>query len=172
MKDLYKKIVQTFDKEEIKQLYLDKNIPPVEFIDLYAEQDVIPEWFEAHHYPALLFGWSVNHSVTPAVADITIHLCYEQLHDTSNLGTNTELALKFFEFIEITDNILKKIETKHTGKLNLVTEENKIAETVVDTYTLRYQCSYTKTKASQNENLRGKIDDISIKKGLFSKLLD
>lgn len=61
----------------------------------------------------------------------------------SNLGTNTDLALKFLDFIEITDKVLKSIETPNTGKLYLLNEQNKIDETITDTYLLNYQCNYT-----------------------------
>lgn len=74
---------------------------------------------------------------------LTFYLCYEQLHDMSNLGTNTDLALKFLDFIEITDKVLKSIETPNTGKLYLLNEQNKIDETITDTYLLNYQCNYT-----------------------------
>lgn len=173
MKTFYKKILETFEQESTKDLYRKNGLTPIQFVDIYAEQDLIPEWFEAHHYPALLVGWSINYQPDGAVANLTFHLCYEQLHDTSNLGINTDLALKFLDFIEITDKVLKGIETPNTGKLYLQSEQNKIDETVTDVYLLNYQCSYLgKKQTPQKDYLQGEYDDFSVKKGLFSQLLD
>ena len=138
---------------------------------MYAEQDLIPEWFEVHHYPALLLSWDISYSNDTAVANIIFYICYEQLHDTSNLGTNTEMALKFLDFIELTDEILKNVISKNTGKLELVSENHKRDETVVDVYILNYQCSYS-GKLNTLKYLQGNVDDLTIKKGLFSKVLD
>lgn len=171
MKLFYKKLTETFEKEEIKDLYRTKGLTPVQFIDLYAEQDLIPEWFEVHHYPALLVSWDINYSNDTAVANIIFYICYEQLHDTSNLGTNTEMALKFLDFIELTDEILKNVISKNTGKLELVSENYKRDETVVDVYILNYQCSYS-GKLNTLQYLQGNVDELNIKKGLFSKVLD
>ena len=143
MKTFYKKLLETFEKESTKDLYRKNGLMPIQFVDIYAEQDLIPEWFEAHHYPALLVSWNINHQTDVAMANITFHLCYKQLHDTSNLGTNTDLALKFLDFIEITDKVLKGIESPNTGKLYLLNKQNKIDETITDTYLLNYQCNYT-----------------------------
>lgn len=173
MKTFYKKLLETFEQESTKDLYRKNGLMPIQFVDIYAEQDLIPEWFEAHHYPALLVSWNINYQADGAVANLTFHLCYEQLHDTSNLGTNTDLALKFLDFIEITDKVLKGIESPNTGKLYLLNEQNKIDETITDTYLLNYQCNYTgKQQTPQKNYLQGEYDDISVKTGLFTKLLD
>lgn len=173
MKAFYKKLLETFNKEEIKDLYRTKELTPVQFIDIYAEQDLIPEWFEAHQYPALLVSWNIHYTESEAVAHLTFSICYEQLHDTSSLGQNTDLALKFLDFVEITDKVLKSIETPNTGKLYLQSEQNKIDETVTDVYLLNYQCNYTgKKQTLQKEYLQGDYEDISVKTGLYSQLLD
>ena len=81
MKLFYKKLTETFEKEEIKDLYRKKGLIPVQFIDLYAEQDLIPEWFEVHHYPALLVSWDISYSNDTAVANIIFYICYNKLID-------------------------------------------------------------------------------------------
>lgn len=173
MKVFYKKLLETFSKEETKDRYRTKGLTPVQFIDIYAEQDIIPEWFETHHYPALLVSWNIDYSADVATANLTFYICYEQLHDTSSLGKNTDTALKFLDFVEITDQILKEIETPTTGKLYLLSEQNKIEETVVDVYLLSYQCHYTgKQNTLQKDYLQGNYEDISTKMGLFSKMLE
>lgn len=173
MKLFYNKLIATFKKEETKDRYRTEGIKPPQFIDLYAGQDVIPEKFEAMNYPALLLDWVIDYKAVPPVATLNFHLCYEQLRDTSNLGKNTDEALKFIDFISITDEVLKTIETEHTGKLNLASEGNKLDDTVVDVYDLSYQCSYSgKLVAPQTGYLKGQIENLTQRQGLYAKLLD
>lgn len=173
MKLFYNKLIATFKKEETKDRYRTAGIKPPQFIDLYAGQDVIPEKFEAMNYPALLLDWVIDYKAVPPVATLNFHLCYEQLRDTSNLGRNTDEALKFIDFIEITDEVLKTIETEHTGKLNLVSEGNKLDDTVVDVYDITYQCSYNgKLSMPQTGYIKGQIENLTTRQGLYTKLLD
>jgi hypothetical protein len=169
----YKKLIATFKTEKTKDQYRTAGIKPPQFIDLYAGQDVIPEKFEVMSYPALLLDWSIDYKAVPPVATLNFHLCYEQLRDTSNLGKNTDEALKFIDFISITDSILKTIETQHTGKLNLAAEGNKLDDTVVDVYDLTYQCSYSgKLAEPQTGYIPGQIENLTTRQGLYAKLLD
>lgn len=173
MKLFYKKLIATFSMEDVKDRYRTAGIVPPQFIDLYAGQEYNPEAFEIHNYPAILVDWSIDYRNQPPIATINFNLLYEQLRDTSNLGQNTDEALKFIEFIAITDEVLKTIETEHTGKLNLNTEGNKLDDTVVDVYTLSYQCSYNgKLAEPQTGYIKGQIENLTTRQGLFTKLLD
>lgn len=143
MKSFYNKLHEVFQQEETKDMYRQKGIVPIQFIDLYAGQDYMEEFFEAHLFPALFVRWSINYADNNnGVATLTFRLAYEQLRDMSSMGTTRDEGLKFIDFIAITDQILKTIETKNTGKLHLISEELTIEETVVDVFTLTYQCGY------------------------------
>lgn len=173
MKLFYEKLLATFAKEEIKDKYRTSGITPPQFIDLYAGQDFNPEAFEVCSFPAILVSWSIDYRSTPPTATLDFSLCYEQLRDTSNIGTHTNEALKFLDFISITDEALKTIETQHTGKLNLMTEGNKLDDTVVDVYNLSYLCSYNGKLAEPKTNyIPGQIENLTTRQGLYAKLLD
>lgn len=173
MRLFYEKLITTYKTEAVKDQYRTKGIVPPQFIDLYAGQDYNPEAFEIHNYPALLVDWSIDYRSQPPVATLNFSLCYEQLRDTSNLGVNTDEALKFIDFVAITDEVLKTIETLHTGKLTLITEGHKLDDTVVDVYNLSYQCSYSgKLPEPQTGYLKGQIENLTDKRGLYAKLLD
>lgn len=173
MKLFYKKLIEIFAQEENKDKYRTEGILPPQFIDLYAGQDYNPEAFEAFNFPALLVDWSIDYRTKPPIATINFNICYEQLRDTSSLGNNTDEALKFIDFVSITDEFIKTIETKHTGKLNLITEGHKIDDTVTDVYNLSYQCSYSgKLAAPQTGYIRGKIENLTTRRGLYTKLND
>lgn len=105
-----------------------------------------------------------------AIATITFRLCYEQLRDLSSLGQNKAEGLKFLDFINITDSVLKTIETTNTGKLHLISESLNIEDTVVDVFTLTYQCSYCgKQKAPQSKSLRGNFERLELTEKLKSR---
>lgn len=171
MKAFYNQLHEVFQREETKDLYRQKGIAPVQFIDLYAGQDYMEQFFEAHLFPAILVRWTIayadNHE---AVATLTFRLCYEQLRDLSNLGKSKDEGLKFLDFITITDKILKTIETPTTGKLHLISEELNIEETIIDVFTLTYQCSYSgKQKAPLTESKQGNYDAVEITKRLKAR---
>lgn len=173
MKDFYKKLHQIFNKQSTKDCFVNKGISPVRHIDLYAGQDYDPQNFEANLFPALFVKWTIDYKHPTPIALLTFRLAYEQLRDLSNVSLNLDEALKFIDFIAITDSIIKKIETPHTGKLTLISEDLSIENTVVDVYVLTYQCAYNgKQSTPQTDYLRGDVDDIKTKSNLMARLLD
>lgn len=173
MKLFYNKLIDTFAKQAIKDLYYSAGVVPVQFIDLYAGQDYDPQSFEAFDYPALLINWAIDYRTTPPVVTIDVHLCYEQLRDTSSNGMNRSDALKFFDFTQKTDEILKSIQTEHTGQLHLISEGNKLDETVMNVYNFTYQCSYSgKLPNPKTGYIAGEIENLAVdRQGLYSQLL-
>lgn len=168
MKTLYLKLIDTFTKDEtIKELYTERNVDPVRHVDLYSGQDVNPEYFELTIYPALFVSFSIDHIQN--IATLTFRLCYEQLRDTSSMSITTQESLKFFDFIDLTDTILQKMESERFGKLVPVSTEQQIEETVTDEFILTYQTSYTKNTDTKDST--GTFEDIEIKGGLYKNLL-
>ena len=56
----------------------------------------------------------------------------------SFLGQNKAEELKFLDFIDITDSVLKTIETPSIGKQHLINKSLSIEDTIVDVFTLTY----------------------------------
>ena len=165
MKELFLKMIDVFTKDEtIKDQYRTAGVTPPQFVDLYAGQDKSPEYFEAPIYPALFVSFSIDHRQTPNLGTITVRCCYEQLRDTSSLSQNTSEALKFMDFIEITDSILDGMESPRFGKLEPATTDQEIEETVTDEFVLTYTASYIK-KPKQKRS--GIIDDINLINNAF-----
>lgn len=170
MKTLYTQLIDTFTKDEaIKDRYRQKGLVPVQHIDLYCGQDTNPEYFEVQLWPALFISFSMDHRQTPTLATITVRVCYEQLRDTSSTGPNIGEALKFLDFIDLTDEILQKIETRSFGKLSPETTNQQTEETVTDEFVLTYTASYTKNTDSTETT--GIIEDVEIKGNLLKKML-
>ena len=136
MKKFYKKLLETFDLVENKKKFSTQGITPVQYIDLYAQQDQFKANFELFAQPALLVDWNVNHSSDAPTATITFYCCYEHLRDTSNISLNRELGLKFLDYVAVIDKVARTIESEITGKLNLVSEGFHKMESIVDIYLL------------------------------------
>lgn len=172
MKPFYKQLHEVFAKEENKDRYRKAGIVPVQFIDLYAGQDYNEQFFEAHLFPAVFVRWTIAYTDNyEATATLTFRLCYEQLRDLSNIGASRDEGLKFLDFIHITDEILKTIQTPCTGKLHLVSEDLNIEDTVVDVFTLTYQCSYSgKQKTPQTQGSQGSFETVHIEGKLKERL--
>ncbi len=171
MKTFYNKTIEAFDKAENKAKFIDLNIAPVEYIDLYASQEQFEENFELFTRPAVLVEWNINHSGDTPVADITFYCCYEQLRDTSNISLNKDLGLKFLDYINCIDEIVRSIETELMGKLKIVSEGFHKMDSIVDVYLLTYECSYYGRKNPRGNYQEGDYDTLDLK-GNLVKIID
>lgn len=170
MKNFYKKIISTFDKEETIDRFIEQSISPVKYIDIYAGQDLDPENFELFSSASLLVEWNIDHNQNPAIANITFHVGYEQLRDTSNISINRELGLKFLDYIDLINEVLSGIESESTGKLKLINEGFNQMDSIVDVYLLQYECSYSgKIKNPQDNYLEGSYEKLNLEGNLVNK---
>jgi hypothetical protein len=158
MKDFYKKTIEAFEKPENKALFEDKKIPVVDYIDLYAGQDLNEENFELFAQPALLLEWEIDHLSKPPIATITCYCCYEQLRDTSNKSMNREMALKFLDYVELIKDVITTVLTEKTGVPELISEGFNKMDSIVDIYLLTFRCSYTAKE--KHPYLEGAIENL------------
>ncbi|CAA0159005.1 hypothetical protein [Tenacibaculum maritimum] len=171
MKNLYLKIIEKFKDEEIRKRFTDKQLSFVKHVDLYKGQDYNTNT-EAHLFPALYVKWSIDYSQNPPSANYNVRLAWEQLRDTSSLNSNDK-SLDFIDFVNLVDQILKEIETQHTSKFTLLSEELNAEDTIVDTYSLNYRFSYTgKTKTAVVQFQKGQIENLQEKGYIFEQLND
>ncbi|CAA0144767.1 conserved hypothetical protein [Tenacibaculum maritimum] len=173
MKLLYLKTIETFEKQETIDKFKALDLPHVKHVDLYKGQDYNEQAFEAHLRPALFIKWNIDYKTRPALATVTFRLCWEQLRDTSSLNTDNTEALKFLDFIDKVDEILKEIQTEHTGAFTLATEELNIEDTITDTVSLVYTCTYSGKENTAVVNYKkGIIDETEGKGELFKVLVE
>ena len=166
MQTFYRKLIEAFEKPENKAVFTDKNISPVEYIDLYAGQEQFEENFELFSRPATLVEWGVDYGGDVPIATITLYCCYEQLRDTSNISLNRELGLQFLDYIDCIDSVAQTIETEKTGKLELVSEGFHKMDSIVDVYLLTYECSYSGRKSPRGDYQEGEIETLDLKGNL------
>lgn len=164
MKDFYKKTIEAFEKPENKALFEAKQIPAVDYIDIYAGQDLNEENFELFAQPALLLEWEIDHLTDVPTAIITCYCCYEQLRDTSNKSMNREMGLKFLDYVEIIKEIMISVTTEKVGVPELMSEGFNKMDSIVDIYLLTFRCSYTAKK--EHPYLEGAIENLQTQKTL------
>lgn len=172
MKAFYTELIRKFKDSDIKNKFTSNNLPSVKFVDLYAGQDYNEKGFEAHLFPAVFVKWSIDYKSKMPIATITFRLAYEQLRDTSSISRASEKSLQFLDFITVVDDVIKSIETPNTGKITLLSEDFNIEDTIVDVYTLVYNCTYSGKKNTLKTAFKqGVIDDVNLSGNLHTKLL-
>lgn len=162
MKTFYNKLLATFALADNKAKFTDKNIAPVNYLDLYAGQDLYEENFELFTQPAVFVDWNVDYTGDVPIATLTLYCCYEQLRDTSNISLNKELGLKFLEYIDCIHSIVAPIESETTGKMELVNEGFNKMDSIVDIYLLTYECNYTGRKNPLQNYEEGEIENLDL----------
>ena len=157
MKELYKKIIEKLTAPAAAAAYRKAGVPACQFIDLYRGQYLNWEAFDGFPMPAVLFEFNISHSsAAKATASITLHLCYEQAQDSSSISRRRDSALKFFDFTEVTTQLLEGLESENTGKPELSSEEMVKDDAIVNVYTLTYTCRYKrKRKESKYKEVTG-----------------
>ena len=168
MKAFYKQLISTFELPANQALFTIQGIAPVQYIDIYAGQDQFEENFELFARPALLLDWDIDHETKPSTATITLYCCYEQLRDTSNISQNRELGLNFLDYINIIDGIVRTVESKETGKLELVSEGFNKMDSIVDIYLFTYKCRFEGRKNPlQKDYEAGSYDTLDLTSNLI-----
>ncbi len=170
MKTFYKKVIEAFENIENQAKFTDQNISPVQYIDIYAGQDLMEQNFELFAQPALLIDWEVNHQGDAPMATLTLYCCYEQLRDTSNISLNRELGLKFLDYVATIDEVFRTIESETTGKPELLSEGFNKMDSIVDVYLLTYQCSFSGRKNPLDKYQAGDYDTLDLKGNLSYEL--
>lgn len=166
MKDLYNSVTDRLTSKEARAIYVQKGVSGCKFVDLFRGQYLNWEDFDTFPLPAVLFEFTIDHINNTAT--VTLHLCYEQPMDTSSISRSKAAALKFFDFVEGTKEILTGLEGVRSGKLELSTEEMAKDDAIVNVYLLSYTCSYGTSKKNKYDYTTG--NDLEMDSGLRYKL--
>ena len=168
MKTLYKAILNKL--KDSKTAFTEQGITPVNYIDLFADQYFMPEMFELFAENSVLMDWDIDHTSSPAIATLNIHCCYEQLRFTDNLSANTDLGLKFLDYVDIVHKLVSGVTTAQTGKLELNYEGFIKMDSIVDVYMLTYTCSYNGRTNHKMEYQDGQFEQANIDGNLVEKI--
>ncbi|WP_312313363.1 hypothetical protein [Empedobacter brevis] len=161
MKELYHKIINQFSKEDVINIFTKEGISQPQYIDLYSQQDLDQTNTELLTKNNLLIDWTVNHKEKSPIATLVCRLSYGQFHNTSEHGTDDF----FLTYIDKVHQVLKGLETKSTGKLNLIDEGfNHDEKSTLNVYLLQYECSYS--GKSDLIEFNGSYDKIILKNEL------
>lgn len=155
MKTLYTTIIDRLTSEDAKSRYRAAGIPSLKYIDLYRGQYFNFENYDSFSLPGMLFEFTISYNKTEGTANINLHLLYEQARDTSSISKSKDKALKLFDFVKVTHELLQELESPNTGKLELINEEMIKDDTAVNVYLLSYQSRYTGRNREKFEYTRG-----------------
>ncbi|MEG1200335.1 MAG: hypothetical protein RSD53_13140 [Algoriella sp.] len=170
MKNLYNKIIEKLESEEVLDDFIKEGVSPPKYIDIYAGQDLDEDNFDLFGENALFIDWDIDHTTEPPTATVTFRLAYEQLRDTSNISLNRELGLKFLTYVDQVHNILDGFESEKTGKLELTKEGFNKMDSIVDIYIFEYECSYNGRKSPQRNIHEGSYDKLQLTGQLVEKV--
>jgi hypothetical protein len=150
MINFYNKIITKFESEEVLNSFEEDNISPPKQIGMYMRQDLDPNNLDLFEDNFLFIDWKVDHSIDYPIATISFRLPYKQLRDISN-PVNRDFEVNFLKYVNKVREILTEFETDTTGKLEFIEEKFSRKKTVVDTYVLKFECSYIGIKKQEDE---------------------
>ena len=161
MKNLYKKIIQTLTSPEAKQKFIDADVKPIKWVDEFEGQYYQPEMFEGFTTPAVLVEWDIQYPKAKPAADVslTLHIMYEQPAHADSLNKDIDKALKRFDFKDIVLELINGLESKNTGKLELISESGLKEPAIVKVHLLTFECSY---RSKQKEYGEFTPDDMTL----------
>lgn len=140
MKDLFQTVIEKLTNQDAIDLFTDRELTPVKYVDLYKGQYLNLQMFDVTPLPAIFFQWTKNHDTN--IANIGIHLVYELVRDTSSRSEAQDKALKFFDYLNTVDELLFGLESVNTGKFERSTEEPILLDTVAISHQINYTCSF------------------------------
>ncbi len=154
MKAFYKKLIEKLTSAAAVQTYKDAGLNPVRLVDFYRQQYLEQQSFDVLVLPAVLLQYSIVYPNEPnknGEALITLHLCYEQLRDTSNVSKSIDKALEYLDFVDCTFGLIKNLESDYTGKLKLIGDNNNKDDAIINVHLLNFQASYSGKMVSNVE---------------------
>lgn len=120
-------------------------VKPVKFLDRYRGQPLNPEQFEYYDLPAIFIDrsvvWSREGQVYNGTLQLRFHCVTDPTWDTSNIATNKEAALEYFNWLDKVREVLDNFRACYCSSLFRTTDE-AIDTGVVLYEVLGYQCEY------------------------------
>jgi len=146
MKDLFNKIQEKLTDSDAVALFEAKGLTPIKYFDLFKGQFQSPELFDVLPLPAVLFQWNLN--IEENTVYISLHFGWEQVRDTSQISASQNKALKFFDYINTIHELINRLESTNTSKLEAVSFEPIDLASVGVAHQLNYKCEYTDNSSS------------------------
>jgi len=118
MEKLYKKIAETFNLPEAKQLFIDAGLIPIKMIDINVGQSEDPEGFEVP-YPSIFMSWGESRSVInePLLMNLQFHVLQYPGKQTHNKAADIDKGLNYVKTLAKIQQVLNGIRSEETTPL-------------------------------------------------------
>ena len=120
MKNLYLKINEKIKASDDQ--FTNRNLPLIQYIDLYNGEDLLPEAYKQYPLPALFTDYKIDWE--KQILNLKLHVLLAKGENTSSTSANQLEALKVFDTYDLIKHLLIGLESESTGKLQLVSEES------------------------------------------------
>ncbi len=135
MEKLYIKIIEKI--EASAQVFIDKGLPAVKYIDFYRGQPTSPERFEFYDLPAVFIQYRTNKNYI----SLDIHVLTDPNHDTNNKSPFIMSGLDIIRYYETIKDLLVNLESDNASKLHWVADEPLDAD-VINYHIITFECYY------------------------------
>lgn len=149
-------------QNEINPELVNRNLQPIQFIDVYRSQPVDPELYEYFPIPAIFVDYTMKGQgiKQPRLVTTMLHIVTDQLPSASNISSNIDAGLQRFIYNAV---IQLKLEGKPLGKTNAL---KFISEDPIDIPVANYHVQSYEFNAYINEM----VEDVDQILGEFERL--
>lgn len=171
MDKLILKIYSEFEAK--KQAFIDNQLTPIKYMDLYRGQPVAPERFEIFALPAIFFNYNIDWTQSEkgsGLLTLDAHVLIDAGHHTDSVSPNKETGLSIVKYYRFIDYVLRYLESENTSKLKLISE-NPVETDYYNYHIMQYQAVITDTWVKHPMN-EGTIEELVIDKGKPKFIID
>ena len=160
MEIIYKKIIDSFNDEDVQQVFIDRSLPLIKQIDINYGQPENPEAFEVF-LPGIYVSWNISElqSNEPNLLTLDFHVLQEPGAHTENYSTRLTEGYEYILMLKTIKYILNKLRASNTTGLKYIGERPNVTP-FFRYHILSYQCfvdkvddSFTKGSTSNVELL-------------------
>ena len=122
---IYQKIVDTFNNN--KQVFIDRNLPPVRQVDIYMGQPDDPASFELF-LPAVFVDWSITEGTDKDenFMQLDFHVIQEPGIATENFSERLTEGLEYIQMIKTVKYLVNRSRAENTTPLSYIGERPRI----------------------------------------------
>ncbi len=168
---LYENLTKHFEKNEIRELFAQANLPELRTIDLNMGQVNNPEGFEIF-YPAMFIDWSdkADGQTEPLSLELVFHILQIPSFATENFSDNLHEGLDYLRFLKTIKKALNSFRTPNASKFKYLGTSPNITP-FYKYHTLNYSC-YIDDTTSEPELTAVELQGYNMDFGIKEKCVD
>lgn len=154
-----------------RQKFVDRQLEPVAFIDIYRSQPLEPELYEYFPLPALFVDFTMQGQGynKPRLVNMTLHIVTDAMPDASNISAQRLDGVKRFLYNLTMQELLDNARLGNTGHLRFVSEsliDAPVANYHAQAY--EFECYLTEAIGENPKKIIGEFERL----GIFGSLIN